>query len=279
MTHMAATAARLPLAEWPVRPIVKWAGGKQALAPQLAEAFPDDFDRYFEPFVGGGSVFLELQPRSAVLSDQNEWLMETYVAVRDHCEAVAAILRRLPNTRRDYLHIRSTDPRSLDPTRRAAHFIYLNKTCFRGLFRVNRFGQFNVPYGEYDRRYFDPKNLRSVGECMERAQIRSGDFEFGLEGVSSRDFAYLDPPYYKLGGYSDFNRYTPCQFREKDHVRLAAVCRELDNRGVRWALTNSDTPLVHALYRGFRIRKMSARREINLASRKRDIVELLVTNY
>jgi len=205
--------------------------------------------------------------------------MDTYVETRDHCEQVAAVLRRLPNTRKDYLHIRSLDPRRLRPVHRAAHLIYLNKTCFRGLFRVNRVGQFNVPYGEYNRRYFDPENLRRVSQRLEAVELRRGDFEFGLDGIAAGDLAYLDPPYYKLGGYSDFNRYTPGQFREGDHVRLAAVCRELDSRGVRWALTNSDTPLVRALFQGFRLRSISARREINLAPSKRDIVELLVTNY
>lgn len=263
----------------PARPVLKWAGGKQALARHLVDDFPASFERYFEPFLGGGSVFLEVQPGEAVLSDQNEWLMQTYVAIRDYCEAVAARLEQLPNTRADYLRIREMDPGGLDPVRRAAHLVYLNKTCFRGLFRVNRFGRFNVPYGEYSRRYFDPANLERIAARLERAELRCGDFEIGLDGIGTADFAYLDPPYYKLGGYSDFNRYTRAQFREWDHVRLAAACRELDNRSVRWALTNSDTPLVRALFRGFRIRKLAARREINLASSKRGITELLITNY
>jgi DNA adenine methylase len=260
-------------------PVLKWAGGKQALASQLLPYMPTDFGRYFEPFAGGLSVFLQLQPEKAALSDQNHWLMETYQAIRENCEDVADALERLPNTRRDFLRIRAVDPRALGPAQRAAHLIYLNKTCFRGLFRVNRFGQFNVPYGDYNRRYFDPENLRRVSQRLARANIRCGDFELGLEGITSADFAYLDPPYYKLGGYSDFNRYTSCQFRERDHIRLASVCREFDNRGVRWALTNSDTPLVRALFKGFKIRRILARREINLVSQKRDVVELLVTNY
>jgi DNA adenine methylase len=261
------------------RPFIKWAGGKQATASQLVRFFPKDFVRYFEPFIGGGSVFLELQPETAVVSDQNAWLVDAYLTVRDDTEELANVLAGLPNTRADYLRIRDIDPKQINLVHRAAHFIYLNKTCFRGLFRVNRSGQFNVPYGAYDRRYFDPENLQAVGERLGGCEIRRGDFEFGLDGMKPGDFAYLDPPYYKLGGYSDFNRYTPDQFREKDHVRLAAVCRELDHRGVRWALTNSDTELVKALFRGFHIHRVSARREINLTASKRDIVELLVTNY
>jgi DNA adenine methylase len=260
------------------RPILKWAGGKQALASRLVQTFPGRFDRYFEPFVGGASVFLALQPPRAVLCDRNAWLVDTYRAVRDQPGEVARELRALDNTREDYLHIRALDPGSLPPARRAAHLVYLNKTCFRGLFRVNREGRFNVPYGAYARRYFDPANLERFAARLAGVDLRCGDFEEGLAGITARDFAYLDPPYHKLGGYSDFNRYTDAPFVEADHERLAAACRTLDRRGVRWAVTQSDTGLVRRLFSGFRVRRIEARREINLASRRRDIVELLITN-
>jgi DNA adenine methylase len=198
-----ATPERTPLA---ARPILKWAGGKQALAARLIESFPARFDRYFEPFVGGASVFLSLQPARAVLCDRNAWLVDTYRAVRDHADDVARELGRLRNTRVEYLRIRALDPRGLPPARRAAQLVYLNKTCFRGLFRVNRAGAFNVPYGAYERRYFDPANLRRFAESLAGVELRCGDFEDGLAGITSDDFAYLDPPYHKLGGYSDFNR-------------------------------------------------------------------------
>jgi DNA adenine methylase len=260
------------------RPILKWAGGKQALAERLVATFPGRFERYFEPFVGGASVFLALQPRRAVLCDRNLWLVETYQAVRDQAADVARELRALPNTREDYERIRARDPRTLPPARRAAQLVYLNKTCFRGLFRVNRAGRFNVPYGGYQRRYFDPDNLERFARSLAGVDLRCGDFEAGLAGITSRDFAYLDPPYYTLGGYSDFNRYTDQPFTEADHERLAAACRALDGRGVRWALTQSDTAFVRRLFAGFRVSRIRARREINLASSRRDIVELLITN-
>ena len=260
------------------RPILKWAGGKQALAARLVETFPARFDRYFEPFVGGASVFLALQPRRAVLCDRNAWLVETYRTVRDQTAEVARELRGLRNTREDYLRIRALDPCALPPARRAAQLVYLNKTCFRGLFRVNRQGRFNVPYGAYARRYFDPGNLERFAAGLAGVELRCGDFEDGLTGITSRDFAYLDPPYHKLGGYSDFNRYTDEPFAEADHERLAATCRALHRLGVRWALTQSDTALVRRLFARFRCRRIAARREINLASRRRDIVELLITN-
>lgn len=258
---------------------LKWAGGKQALADILVKQFPSGFATYYEPFLGGGSVLFALQPSQAVVGDMNDWLMDCYEAVRTDTDRVASILDTLVNTKDEYLRIRAIHQSKLDLFRRAAHLIYLNKTCFRGLFRVNRKGQFNVPYGEYDRRYYDPAKLQAVADLLQSVEIRRGDFELILDGVTSEDFVYFDPPYYKLGGYSDFNRYTPLQFREKDHIRLAAVCRELDQSGVRWAVSNSDTSFVRTLFDGYRMAEVQNRREINLQSQNRDITELLITNY
>ncbi|MEW6637295.1 MAG: Dam family site-specific DNA-(adenine-N6)-methyltransferase [Actinomycetota bacterium] len=254
-------------------------GGKQGIACRLVELFPPDFERYFEPFVGGGSVLFTLRPRSAVIGDANDWLIDTYRAIREDQARVAEILDGLKNTREEYMKIREILPESLPLFRRAAHFIYLNKTCFRGLFRVNRSGRFNVPYGQYDRRYYDPENLRAAAEALKGTEIRKGDFELCLYDVTERDFVYLDPPYYKLGGYSDFNRYTKDQFREHDHFRLASLCRELDLRGVRWAVSNSETPFIRKLFEGYHATVIDNRREINLNSRNRSVNELLITNY
>lgn len=259
-------------------PFVKWVGGKQAIAQRVIEHFPAAFSRYYEPFVGGGAIFFELAPAHAVLGDGNSWLMDTYESVRDNWRAVARLLDGMVNTREEYLRIRGIAPETLAPVARAAHFIYLNKTCFRGLFRVNQRGQFNVPYGAYDRRYYGPDELRDAAAALHGVELRRGDFELSLDGVSTGDFVYFDPPYYKLGGYSDFNRYTSVQFREADHMRLAALCRELDARGVRWALSNSDTDFVRALYAGFRMVDVEARREINLKSGLRNVQEVLITN-
>jgi len=261
------------------KPFIKWAGGKQGLAEQLVTFFPQPIRRFYEPFLGGGSVLFTLRPASAVVGDQNDWLLHTYAAIRDDWKKVAAILDTLPNTRDDYLRIRAINPRSLDEFSRAAHFIYLNKTCFRGLFRVNRKGGFNVPYGEYQRAYYDPANLHAAAGALQHVEIRSSDFELTLHDVTSDDFVYLDPPYYKLGGYSDFNRYTQFQFRENDHLRLAAVCRELDDRGIRWAVSNSNTPFIRLLFDGYEMIEVENRREINLDSQSRDITELLIINY
>lgn len=261
------------------KPFIKWAGGKQSVAHTLINFFQKSFERYYEPFLGGGSVFFALSPKSAILSDENKWLIDTYLALKSDWRKVADHLEKMVNTEEEFLKIRSIDPWTLSLFERAAQFIYLNKTCFRGLFRVNGKGGFNVPYGEYNRRYYDAENLEAVSFVLADVEIKSGDFEFGVDGITGGDFVYFDPPYYKLGGYSDFNRYTAKQFREKDQFRLAALCRELDAKEVTWAVSNSNTEFVNNLYSGFQIHHLSTRREINLDSQNRDVVELLITNY
>ncbi len=220
------------------------------------------------------------QWQRAVISDVNKWLIDTYSAIRDDWEKVVSILESMPNEKTYFLSVRKKHPDDYScPFEQAAAFIYLNKTCFRGLFRVNQKGYFNTPYGQYNRRYYDAGNLSRVSELLRRVDIFHGDFELCLHSVSPNDFVYFDPPYYKIGGFSDFNRYTADQFKEADHIRLAALCRELDQRGIRWAVSNSDTPFTRELFSGFEIISVRARREINLNSKKRNINELLFTNY
>jgi len=263
-----------------IGPFIKWAGGKQSIAKQLLAYFPKDFDCFFEPFVGGGSVFMATDWNHAVISDVNGWLVDTYRAIRDDWKQVADLLEAMPNNKEFFLELRKNHPSDYSSHfERAAAFIYLNKTCFRGLFRVNKKGYFNVPYGEYSRRYYDPGNLERVGELLSKIDIHQGDFELSLATATPNDFVYFDPPYYKLGGHSDFNRYTPDQFKEPEHLRLAALCRELDTRGIRWAVSNSDTPFTRQLFQGYHSTPISARREINLNSKARKIQELLFTNY
>ncbi len=261
-------------------PFIKWAGGKQSIADQLLPCFPAGFTGFYEPFVGGGSVFMAADWDHAVISDVNSWLVDTYKAIRDDWMRVAKLLDRMPNEKEFFLKLRSRHSSEYaDQFERAAAFIYLNKTCFRGLFRVNRMGYFNVPYGEYDRRYYDPENLAKVSSLLANVQIFTGDFELCLATATPADFVYFDPPYYKLGGFSDFNRYTAGQFKEGDHIRLAALCRELDQREIRWAVSNSDTPFTRELFQGFQATVINARREINLSAKDRNIGELLFTNY
>ncbi len=260
-------------------PILKWAGGKQIIARTLVEYFPKTYRRYFEPFVGSCSVALESGATAGVLSDQNEWLIDTYHTIREDWRAVAGVLDTLRNTEEEFYRIRSMSPKAVDAYTRAAMLIYLNKTCFRGLFRVNKQNQFNVPYGRYDRRYYDPANLAAFAEFLRNFELRVGDFEVALADTTSADFVYLDPPYHRIGGYSDFNRYTSGKFKEVDHLRLRNMCTELHRRGIRWVQSNSATKFIRELYRDFEISEVINRREINLNSQSRDITELVIRNF
>jgi len=229
--------------------------------------------------VGGGAVALESGARDGLLNDQNEWLMDTYRAIRGDWRQVARLLDGMKNSEDEFYRIRKVNPKTVDEFTRAAMLVYLNKTCFRGLYRVNRFNQFNVPYGKYDRRYYDPANLAAFAEFLGNFELRVGDFEVALADAGPEDFVYLDPPYHRLGGYSDFNRYTSGKFKEIDHLRLRNVCVELDKRGVRWVQSNSSTEYIRELYRDFDVSEITNRREINLNSKSRDIKELVIKNF
>lgn len=243
------------------------------------ERFPKSYSRYLDPFVGGGSVALESSAKEGFLSDQNEWLIETYAAVRDDWRRVAQILDGMRNTEDEFYRVRRIDPNTKDEFTRAAMLIYLNKTCFRGLFRVNRLNHFNVPYGRYARRYYDPSNLAAFSEFIGGFKLRVSDFELAVADAGPDDFVYFDPPYHRIGGYSDFNRYTSGKFKEIDHLRLRNVCVELDKRGIRWLQSNSSTKYIRELYRDFHVSEITNRREINLDSKSRDIQELVIKNY
>ena len=260
-------------------PVLKWAGGKQIIARMLVEFLPKTYRRYFDPFVGGASVALESRATSGLLNDQNEWLIDAYRAIRNDCRQVARALDTMKNTEEEFYRIRAINPKSVDESTRAAMLIYLNKTCFRGLFRVNRHNQFNVPYGKYDRRYYDPANLAAFAEFIGGFELRVGDFEVALAEAEPEDVVYLDPPYHRIGGYSDFNRYTSGKFKEIDHLRLRNVCVDLDKRGIRWVQSNSSTEYIRGLYRDFHVSEIANRREINLDSQSRNITELVIKNF
>lgn len=261
------------------KPFVKWAGGKQSLANTLCSYFPEFSGTFFEPFLGGGSIFLTLRPERSILGDANEWLICTYKMIKKDWVKVAKILDSLENTKEQFLYYRKKSQTLSDDYERAAYFIYLNKTCFRGLFRVNKSGHFNVPYGEYERRYYDPENLEQLSKILKKATIKCSDFESLVSSAKKGDFVYFDPPYYKLGGYSDFNRYTSDRFNESEHKRLLKLCKILDCNDVMWAVSNSDTQFVRDLYKNFKQIGINARREINLNSKSRNINELLIVNY
>ncbi len=266
-------------------PIVKWAGGKTRLLDQLGALRPRLFRRYFEPFLGGGALFFRLAPNNAVLSDQNADLINMYRCVAWNVEAV---IRRLQihkkrHSEDHYYEIRSwwndRKARQSD-VQRAAAFLYLNKTCYNGLWRVNSKGLFNVPMGRYDDPPIcDPPRLRAASLLLRRADLVSGQYADGAEPAAAGDFVYFDPPYHPLTATSNFTSYTQDSFTEDDQRELATVARRLTDRGCAVMISNSDTPFIRELYRGFRIHRVEVARAINSKASARGAVhEVIVTN-
>lgn len=266
-------------------PILKWAGGKTQLLPSLAAYLPDRFDRYYEPFVGGGAMFFYLlntrQSLRGFLSDYNEELINCYCAVRDNVEAVIRQLKKHRNDREYYYRLRAQDPKSLADAERAARLIFLNKTCFNGLYRVNSRGQFNVPFGDYKNpRTCDEVNLRAVSQALQTIKIQSSHFGDALKSARRGDFVYFDPPYQPLSATANFTSYTSRCFGENDQRQLADVVRQLAKRSCKIMLSNSDNDFIRELYRGFRIETVWATRAINCKGDRRGRVsELVILNY
>ncbi|MDG4768616.1 Dam family site-specific DNA-(adenine-N6)-methyltransferase [Solwaraspora sp. WMMD406] len=264
----------------PGRSFLKWAGGKTRYASTIVAAAPDFTGVYREPFLGSGAVFFELSPRRAVLSDANPELIVCFTMVAKDPEAVMRLLDEQPNTPEHFAAMRHRSPADCSDLERAVRVIYLNKTAFRGLWRVNRRGQFNTPYGAYDRPYYNRAILLGAASLLARAELRVADFTTQLDEADAGDWVYLDPPYVPSGGWADFKRYTPEQFGEADHVRLRDAMRRAAGRGVWLTLTNSDTPFVRELFGAdFMITPMPTRRDINLRAANRGSRDLIVTNY
>lgn len=263
------------------KPFVKWAGGKGQLVEQLAARMPEKYSAYHEPFVGGGALFFYLTPDKAFLSDLNEELVNAFLVVKIDCEALLRSLKQHKNSAGYYYRIRALDPGGLDPVERASRFIYLNKTCYNGLYRVNRQGKFNVPFGRYKNPiYADECQLRLASKALRNADVKVADFEIVLDQAKPGDFVYFDPPYQPISDTSNFTSYTADAFDESQQRRLAAVFRELDKRGCYVMLSNSDCPLIHDLYSRFRIETVMAKRYINCKSDRRGAIpEALVLNY
>lgn len=261
------------------RPFLKWAGGKARSADELARLAPDFSGKYFEPFMGSAAVFFALGPRRALLSDANDELVVCFQEVKRNPHDVMTVLDSMVNSRDEFARIRRQDPARLDPVLRAARVIYLNKTSFRGLWRVNRRGEFNTPYGEYRRPYYNPETLLVASEALQSADIARLDFGDAIAAAASGDFIYLDPPYVPETRWGDFRRYTAGQFDDRDHVRLARLMREATSRGVFLMLTNSDMPQVREIYSGFVFSSIPTRRDIHLTSSLRSSTDLVIRNF
>lgn len=266
-------------------PFLKWAGGKQRLIPQYEAYLPPlaDIGRYYEPFIGSAAIFFFWQPPEATLADRNEKLVDIYRAVQQDVEAVIAALRRHRNDEAYFYAIRAQDENRLSPVERAARLIYLNRTCYNGLFRENSKGKFNVPFGRYKNpNICNEDRLYAASASLQGVELAAADFAEVVETAVSGDFIYFDPPYVPRSRTSSFTAYDKDGFDEADHIRLADTVDDLTARGCKVMLSNSATPLVYDLYDRdpYTLITIHARRNINRNGNGRGpIKELLILNY
>ena len=273
------------------RPFVKWVGGKRQLLKQFRElglyppeAFNPITSTYHEPFVGGGAVFFDLLPKNAKLSDLNNELVITYNVIKNNVEELIKSLQKHIYDKEYYLEVRAKKVENLSDVEIASRFIFLNRTGFNGLYRVNKSGQFNVPFGRYSNPVIcDEDNLRRVSDVLQDVVITHQDYKNVLGTAKSGDFIYFDPPYYPINTTSSFTSYTVEGFLEKEQTELRDTFVKLHERGCFVMLSNSDTPFINELYSELErvsINKIIAGRAINSKGSKRGkINEVLITNY
>lgn len=275
-----------PLAQ----PFLKWAGGKRQLLPEIQKVLPKTFRRYFEPFVGAGALLFNLQHRNTVINDFNAELINCYRTIKREPEALIRLTQQHPHTMEEFYRLRALDRRpdfqQLSNLERAARIIYLNKTCYNGLFRVNSRGQFNVPFGDYvNPRIIEAPVIRAVSIYLNEAnvEILQGDFADAVKGAKQGDFIYFDPPYDPLSDTSSFTGYSLNSFNRKAQKRLKETCDQLCDRGCKVLVSNSATDFIRNLYDNIRytIKEVEANRNINsVGSGRRKISELLIfSNY
>lgn len=273
-----------------VQPFLKWAGGKRQLLPTIKQYIPKKYRHYYEPFVGAGAVLFSLQPTTSTINDTNSELINCYNVIRDNPDELLSLCQQHEknNSKEHYYRLRSQDRQSdfktLSSVERAARIIYLNKTCFNGLFRVNSQGQFNVPYGDYVNPVIaDPIVIKAVSSFLKESNINicKGDFADSLSTAKKGDFIYFDPPYHPISDTSSFTGYSVNGFGEKEQTRLKSVCDQLSDQGCYVLISNSDASLIRELYRDSRyiIAEVKASRAINsVASKRGRVVELLIHN-
>ncbi|CYY00991.1 TPA: DNA adenine methylase [Streptococcus suis] len=272
-----------------LQPFTKWTGGKRQLLPVIKSLMPDNYNSYFEPFIGGGAVFFELIPKKAIINDFNSELINCYRQIKDNPQKLIELLveHQKNNSKDYYLELRSVDRddriHAMTDTERAARIMYMLRVDFNGLYRVNSKNQFNVPYGRYKNpKIVDSDLILSISQYLNKnnIEILTGDFEKAVEDVGAGDFVYFDPPYIPLSETSAFTSYTHEGFSYEEQVRLRDVFRKLDKKGAYVMLSNSSSPLVEELYKGFNIHKVEAIRTNGAkASSRGKISEIIVTNY
>lgn len=271
-----------------VSPILKWVGGKRQLLPEIRKYIPNKFSTYYEPFIGGGAVLFDIQPQKAIVNDVNSELINLYQVVKYDVEALIEDLSKHKNEEEYFYEVRAWDRdhatyKELTDIERASRIHYLNKTCYNGLFRVNQSGQFNSPFG----RYKNPniKNtitLRAVSKYFNQANIefRNTDFEEAVKGIRKGAFVYFDPPYDPVSDSANFTGYVKSGFDKDEQIRLKKLCDRLDQRGVKFLLSNASTDFINDLYGRYKIEHIKAKRVINSNSDGRgEVDEVLVRNY
>ncbi|TFG02857.1 MAG: DNA adenine methylase [Promethearchaeota archaeon] len=273
-----------PLSNKP-RPFLKWAGGKRQLISQMKKYFPKSFETYIEPFVGGGAVFFHILPPKAILMDINKELINCYKVVKENVFELIELLKNHKNEKNYYYKIRAKDRNQkeyekLSDVEKASRMIYLNRCCYNGLYRVNRKGQFNVPFGKYKNpKFCDKENLLSVSKVLQDIRIIQGSFESCLKYANQNDFIYFDPPYQPISETSSFTSYSKEDFNKKSQVKLFNVFKTLDEKGCRLMLSNSNNDFLLNLYKDYKIIFLNAKRAINSVATKRgNIKEILVLN-
>ena len=234
---------------------MRWAGGKRWLTNRLRQMMPERIGAYFEPFLGGGSVFFALLPERGVLSDASERLVETYESLRDEPLEVIAALEQWQNDEATYYRVRDLDYQ--ESALRSAQLIYLNRTCWNGLYRVNLSGRFNVPYGHHQRRVFDADHLLRISSALQNTVLRYGDFYINVLDASEGDFVYFDPPYTTRHSRNGFLKYNQSLFTWEDQERLGRTAVELADRGCHVVVTNASYEPILSLYQGFRHEEIS----------------------
>lgn len=263
-----------------VRPFLRWAGSKRKLLPLLLEAMPGQYDRYVEPFAGSACLYFSINTKSALLGDINSELINTYQQLKTDVDLVIRHLSRFKITEDDYYQIRALDPRRLTKARNAARFIYLNRYCFNGLYRANRDGRFNVPYGGgKSGKLPEPETLRACAAYLNKATLMAGSFEKTLDRVATGDFIYIDPPY-SIKARRVFNEYSHFAFGLKQLILLKSYLKQFDKKGIPFLVSYGLSREAQELARGFKYREVVVQRQIaGFAAQRRKNRELLITNY
>jgi DNA adenine methylase len=268
----------------PIEPFIRWAGGKQKIINKLLLFLPQDIQtrNYKEPFLGAGSLFFATQPTKSLLSDANEHLINCYKYVKSDPDLIYRYLvKHSNNTSEDYYYkIRKLYNESIPSAAQSARFIYLNKTCFNGIFRVNKKNEFNVPYGWKEPPSLPSRSmLKKISNTLKKAKLQACSFISILNEITTDDFIYLDPPYPPLNGTSYFTHYTKERFGNDDQVQLSEFVHSINDRGAKFMMSNADTELIRDLYKKYNFYDISVTRWITCKSKKHKVSELVITNY